>query len=123
MRLIRVVHKAPLRVAKITKRKQQVRLRRTMLALKGALAQEKQETKEMLTIYKRYTMGEGNKSDLKVANKQLVDILKGLGLGVFAVLPFAPITIPLIVKLGQWVGVDVLPSSFSVNNKSNHNRK
>ncbi|MBE0371026.1 hypothetical protein PAUR_b1186 [Pseudoalteromonas aurantia 208] len=94
-----------------------------MLALKGALAQEKQETKEMLTIYKRYTMGEGNKSDLKVANKQLVDILKGLGLGVFAVLPFAPITIPLIVKLGQWVGVDVLPSSFSVNNKSNHNRK
>lgn len=123
MRLINVFHKAPLRVAKITKRKQQVRLRRSMLALKGALAQEKQETKEMLSIYKKYTMGEAEKADLKVANKQLVDILKGLGLGVFAILPFAPITIPLIVKLGQWVGVDVLPSSFSVVHKSNQPRK
>ena len=24
-------------------------------------------------------------------------------------------TIPLVVKLGQWVGVDVLPSSFNIN--------
>ena len=123
MRLIKVVHKAPLRVAKISKRRQQIRLRRSMLALKIALAQEKQETKEMLDIYKRYSFGEAQKSELKVANEQLVDILKGLGLGVFAVLPFAPITIPLIVKLGQWVGVDVLPSSFSLSNKSSKSRK
>ena len=123
MRLIKVVHKAPLRVAKISKRRQQIRLRRSMLALKIALAQEKQETKEMLDIYKRYSFGEAHKSELKVANEQLVDILKGLGLGVFAVLPFAPITIPLIVKLGQWVGVDVLPSSFSLSNKSSKSRK
>lgn len=117
MRLIKVVHKAPIRVAKISKRRQQIRLRRSMLALKVALAQEKQETKQMLDIYKRYSFGEAQKSELKVANEQLVDILKGLGLGVFALLPFAPITIPLIVKLGQWVGVDVLPSSFSISNK------
>ncbi|MFY8299260.1 hypothetical protein AAEU28_10860 [Pseudoalteromonas sp. SS15] len=123
MRLIKVVHKAPIRVARISKRRQQVRLRRSMLALKIALAQEKQETKEMLDIYKRYSFGEAHKSELKVANEQLVDILKGLGLGVFAILPFAPITIPLIVKLGQWVGVDVLPSSFSLSNKSSKSRK
>ncbi|TLX48313.1 hypothetical protein C1E24_05825 [Pseudoalteromonas phenolica] len=123
MRLIKVVHKAPIRVARISKRRQQVRLRRSMLALKIALAQEKQETKEMLDIYKRYSFGDAQKSELKVANEQLVDILKGLGLGVFAVLPFAPITIPLIVKLGQWVGVDVLPSSFSLSNKSSKSRK
>ncbi len=123
MRLIKVVHKAPLRVAKISKRRQQIRLRRSMLALKIALAQEKQETKEMLDIYKRYSFGEAHKSELKVANEQLMDILKGLGLGVFAVLPFAPITIPLIVKLGQWVGVDVLPSSFSLSNKSSKSSK
>ncbi len=123
MRLIKVVHKAPIRVAKISKKRQQIRLRRSMIALKVALAQEKQETKEMLDIYKRYSFGEAHKSELKVANEQLVDILKGLGLGVFAVLPFAPITIPLIVKLGQWVGVDVLPSSFSLSNKSSKSRK
>jgi hypothetical protein len=86
-----------------------------MVALKIALAQEKQETKEMLITYRRYTQGQTNKAELKRANEQFVDILKGLGLGVFALLPFAPLTIPLVVKLGQLVGVDVLPSSFSMN--------
>jgi hypothetical protein len=86
-----------------------------MVALKIALAQEKQETKEMLAIYKRYTQGQTNSAELKRANEQFVDILKGLGLGVFAVLPFSPVTIPLVVKLGRLVGVDVLPSSFSIN--------
>ena len=86
-----------------------------MVALKIALAQERQETKEMLSIYKRYTQGQTNKAELKRANEQFVDILKGLGLGVFAILPFAPLTIPLVVKLGRLVGVDVLPSSFNMN--------
>ncbi|QUI68561.1 hypothetical protein [Pseudoalteromonas sp. M8] len=117
MKLIKVVHKAPMRVARISKRRQQIRLRRAMIALKCALEQEKQETKEMLEIYKRYTSGRAHKAELKIANAQLVDILKGLGLGVFAVLPFAPITIPIIVKVGQLVGVDVLPSSFNLKKK------
>lgn len=117
MKLIKVVHKAPMRVARISKRRQQIRLRRAMIALKCALEQEKLETKEMLEIYKRYSLGRAQKSELKTANAQLVDILKGLGLGVFAVLPFAPITIPIIVKVGQLVGVDVLPSSFNLKKK------
>ena len=115
MRLYKVIHRAPWRVAKISKKRQQLRFRRAMVALKIALAQEKQETKEMLIIYRRYTQGQTNKAELKRANEQFVDILKGLGLGVFALLPFAPLTIPLVVKLGQLVGVDVLPSSFSMN--------
>ena len=69
----------------------------------------------MLSIYRRYTQGQTSKEELKRANEQFVDILKGLGLGVFAVLPFAPLTIPLVVKLGSLVGVDVLPSSFNMN--------
>lgn len=117
MKLIKVVHKAPIRVARISKRRQQIRLRRAMVALKCALEQEKQETKEMLEIYKRYTLGKADRTELKTANAQLVDILKGLGLGVFAILPFAPITIPIIVKVGSLVGVDVLPSSFSLKKK------
>ncbi|KTF09259.1 hypothetical protein [Pseudoalteromonas sp. 10-33] len=115
MRLYKVIHRAPWRVVKISKRRQQLRFRRAMVALKIALAQEKQETKEMLSIYKRYTQGQTNSAELKRANEQFVDILKGLGLGIFAVLPFAPLTIPLVVKLGRLVGVDVLPSSFSIN--------
>ena len=123
MQLYKKVHKAPIRVVKISKKKHQMKLKRVMLSLKIALAQEKEETKEMLDIYKRYSIGEAHKSELKIANEQLVDILKGLGLGVFAVLPFSPITIPLIVKLGHWVGVDVLPSSFSISNKPSKTRK
>ena len=115
MRLYKVIHRAPWRVAKISKKRQQLRFRRAMVALKIALAQKRQETKEMLIIYRRYTQGQTNKAELKRANEQFVDILKGLGLGVFALLPFAPLTIPLVVKLGQLVGVDVLPSSFSMN--------
>lgn len=113
MRIYRVVHKAPLRVVKISKKRQQLKLRRALLLLKSALRQEKQETKEMLEIYRRYTQGNASKKELKVANAQFLDLLKGLGLGVFAVLPFAPITIPVIVKLGQWMGIDVLPSAFA----------
>ncbi|KYL32445.1 hypothetical protein A2I98_17320 [Pseudoalteromonas agarivorans] len=115
MRLYKVIHRAPWRVVKISKKRQQLRFRRAMVALKIALAQERQETIEMLTIYRRYTQGQTSKEELKRANEQFVDILKGLGLGIFAVLPFAPITIPLVVKLGRMVGVDVLPSSFNIN--------
>lgn len=115
MRLYKVIHRAPWRVVKISKKRQQLRFRRAMVALKIALVQERQETIEMLTIYRRYTQGQTSKEELKRANEQFVDILKGLGLGVFAVLPFAPITIPLVVKLGRMVGVDVLPSSFNIN--------
>ncbi|CAM2882007.1 MULTISPECIES: hypothetical protein [Pseudoalteromonas] len=115
MRLYKVIHRAPWRVVKISKKRQQLRFRRAMVALKIALAQERQETKEMLSIYRRYTQGQTSKEELKRANEQFVDILKGLGLGVFAVLPFAPLTIPLVVKLGSLVGVDVLPSSFNMS--------
>jgi len=93
-----------------------------MVQLKIALRQEKQETREMLVIYRRYTQRQASKEELKIANAQFVDILKGLGLGVFAILPFAPITIPVMVKLAQKVGVELLPSSFSkeeLNNRSN----
>ena len=113
MRIYRLFHRAPIRVLLISRRRQKLKLRRAMVTVKWALAQERQETKEMLDIYRRYTRGNATKHELKVANEQFVDILKGLGLGVFAILPFAPITIPLVVKIAKLVGVEVLPSSFS----------
>jgi hypothetical protein len=35
-------------------------------------------------------------------------------LGVLAVLPFSPITLPFVVKLGERIGVNVLPSAFMI---------
>ncbi len=107
------IHKAPIRVIRIGRRRFWLRLKRDMLVLKDALAQEKQETKDMLVTYKRHTRRQATKEEVSEANKQFADLLKGLSLGMFAVLPFAPITIPLVVKLGKIVGVDVLPSSFN----------
>ena len=113
MKTIRYIHKAPVRVLRIKKTSFKLKIKKMMLELRLSLRQEKNETKEMLVIYQKYTQGKASKDEMRIANEQFVDILKGLGLGVFAVLPFAPITIPVIVKLGKLVGVDVMPSVFS----------
>lgn len=113
MKIYAHIHKAPLRVISISKRRLIIRIKRDLLTLKRALAQETEETKEMLITYQRYSKNQATTKELRAANKQFADILKGLGLSVFALLPFAPITIPAIVKLGKILGVDVLPSSFN----------
>jgi len=108
--------KAPIRVIIISRRRTIIRFKRQMLQIKLALSQEKTETKEMLAIYRRYTMRQATPEEMVIANQQFLDVLKGLGLGVFAVLPFSPITIPVMIKLGRLVGVEILPSSFSKDN-------
>lgn len=106
------VFKSPLIRLKVTRQQQSRKVKLHMLYIKKSLAQEKDETKEMLSIYKRFTHKQATKAEMREANKQFLDLLKGLGLGVFAILPFAPITIPFFIKLGKHVGVDILPSSF-----------
>ncbi|MEW6989917.1 hypothetical protein AADZ91_04420 [Colwelliaceae bacterium 6441] len=107
------IFKAPRRVIHISRKRQTTKLKRQLIRVKIALAQEKDETKEMLGIYRRYTVRQASPEEMKQANAQFLDVLKGLGIGVFAVLPFAPITIPIVIKIGKWVGVDILPSSFN----------
>ncbi len=113
MKLLLRFTRRPVRTFKVVKRKQTLSLRKSMLKLKQALAQEKAETKDMLRTYQQYLRGQADKNEMKMANRQFLDLLKGLGIGVVAILPFAPITIPVIVKLGRAVGVDILPSAFS----------
>lgn len=87
-------------------------LQRSLLVLKQGLAQETQETKKMLQIYQRYTRGEVSELELQEANRQFVSVLKSLGLSIVVILPFSPITLPALVKLGDKMGVDILPDSF-----------
>ncbi len=93
-------------------KKHQVRIKNSLLKLKVALSQETKETHEMLVIYKKFSRNQATPEEMDKANAQFQDLLKTLGLGVFSILPFAPITIPLIIKLGRKFGIDVLPSSF-----------
>ena len=87
-------------------------LKKGLLKLKSALATESTETKEMLEIYFRFTKGQATKEELKKAEEQLQDVIRAMGLTVFGILPLAPLTIPVIVKLGQKLGIDVLPSAL-----------
>lgn len=94
-----------------------------MIILKVALEQEKKETQEMLSIYHRYTKHQATKAEIREANKQFADILKGLSLSIFVILPFAPVTIPILIKVAKRVGVDLLPSAFNHDVKKIENKK
>tara|TARA_R110000751_G_scaffold307911_2_gene435192 strand:+ start:1142 stop:1561 length:420 start_codon:yes stop_codon:yes gene_type:complete len=96
----------------VIKRKALIPLKLGLLAVKHGLAQESRETKVMLVTYKRFTKGQASKLEMQEANRQFVDVIRGLGLGVLAILPFAPITLPFVVKLGEKIGINVLPSAF-----------
>jgi hypothetical protein len=97
-----------------------IKIRFSMIRLQQALSQEKEETKQMLRIYNNYVLGNSSKDELKIANQQLADVLRATGLSIFAILPFAPITIPVIVKLGRKLGIEVMPSAFAPKDKTLH---
>jgi CRP-like cAMP-binding protein len=66
--------------------------------------------KIMSATYQRYLRGTATAEEMENANAVLRDYLKIAGLGTLLVLPGAPITIPLAVKLGKALGVNILPS-------------
>jgi len=117
MKLLRHLHRAPLRVLRLQRRKSMIRIRFSMVRLKVVLSQEKEDTRQMLRTYQHYVTGEVTKAELARANAQLADVLRATGLGIFAILPFAPITIPIIVKLGRKLGIEVLPTAFTPKGK------
>ncbi len=120
MKLLRHMHRAPIRVLRLQRRKSMIKIRFSMIRLQQALSQEKDETKQMLRIYHNYVLGNASAAELKVANQQLGDVLRATGLSIFAILPFAPITIPIIVKLGRKLGIEVMPSAFAPKDKTLH---
>ena len=84
----------------------------TLLRVKDALGEENEETRKMLEIYYRFTQGKASDKEMESANDQFGSMLKTIGLGVLAVLPFSPLTIPFLVKIGKYLGIDILPNSF-----------
>jgi hypothetical protein len=94
-----------------------------ILKIKDALANEGEQSLKMFETYAKYTQGEVSDEEMDKANKQFGDFLKTIGLGVFAILPGSPITIPLLVKLSSKFGIDIIPDSFkSTEAKKKANR-
>jgi len=65
----------------------------------------------MTATYEKYLRGTATRAEMEQANDVLRDYLKIAGIGTLLILPGAPITIPLVAKLGKAVGVDIFPSS------------
>ena len=76
--------------------------------LVNALKEENEANTEMLDNFYTYLETE-DKKYLKLANKQLREILKGAGFGILLILPFSPITIPYLFKRAQKLGIDIIP--------------
>ena len=88
------------------------RVKKIIDFLKEKFTEETESTKTMLKIYSDYVKGEANDEDIEKANKQLNEILKDLSFGLMAVVPFAPITIPMIAKFAKKHNIDLLPEWF-----------
>lgn len=77
------------------------------------LATEKRESKEMYRIYRRALKGEATSQEIKTANKQVIDILKVLGIATAYLLPFGATALVLALeKLAQTQGMSIFPDSF-----------
>jgi len=65
--------------------------------------------KYMRNIYQKSLRREASKEELERANAYFRDYLKMAGIGTLLLLPGSPLTIPLAVKIGKAMGVDILP--------------
>ena len=79
-----------------------------------AIKNERKETQELGLLLKKYAAQSGNltKGEIKIVKDQFFDLLKMAGLSIPLIMPFSPVIIPLIVKLGLKVGIRILPTSF-----------
>ena len=88
------------------------RVKKIIAFLKEKLTDETESSRVMLKTYSDYLKGEASEEELEKANQQLNEILKDLSLGLMAVMPLAPITIPLIAKFAKKHNIDLLPEWF-----------
>ena len=82
-----------------------------------AIKNEKEETKELAQLLKKYVEQQGSLSsqEMTKVKDQFSDLLKMAGLSIPIIMPFSFVIIPSMMKLGQKVGVKILPTSFYDN--------
>jgi hypothetical protein len=94
-----------------------IKLKKSLIDFKNKLSQEMFETKEMLRIYKIALSGVSvSKDELRIANEQLIDLIKLVGLLVPHLIPLplvGTVSFLVMLKLGKIFGVNILPSSWS----------
>ena len=88
------------------------RLNKILSKLQESFLEENRENKKMLDIYIKFAEGSASSDELELANSQLRQILKNLGLGILLVLPFSPITLPYIFTKAKELEIDLIPNWY-----------
>ena len=95
------------------------KIKNILYKIKSELERETLETKTMLYIYSKATIGKASKEELKYASEQFKDLLKSVGFGTVLILPFAPVTIYLLIKLSKKFEIDLFPDWYKNNQNTN----
>ena len=66
----------------------------------------------MLDVYIKMIEGTASDEEINLANSQLQQILKNLGLGILIILPFSPITLPFIFSKAKELNIDLIPNWY-----------
>ena len=88
------------------------RLNKILSKLQESFLEENRENKKMLDIYIKFAEGSASSDELELANSQLRQILKNLGLGILLILPFSPITLPSIFSKAKELEIDLIPNWY-----------
>ena len=88
------------------------RLNKILSKLQESFLEENRENKKMLDIYIKFAEGSASSDELELANSQLRQILKNLGLGILLILPFSPITLPYIFSKAKELDIDLIPNWY-----------
>lgn len=88
------------------------RLRAQLASLREELRCQEAQTRSMFETYARYLRGEASTAEMREANAAFVSLVKALGFGALLVLPFAPLSLPLAVKLARRFGIELVPECF-----------
>lgn len=92
------------------------RAREGFQTLKAHLAEESEETKFMLDVYRRSVAGGATEAEKKEANDQFLDLLRLAGMATFcSVVPGSFVMLPLAVVGARKMGIRLLPSTFELD--------
>ncbi|MDA0881053.1 MAG: hypothetical protein O3C66_03660 [Proteobacteria bacterium] len=88
------------------------RFYKTLSKLQDSFLIENRENKKMLDVYLKMIEGTASDEEINLANSQLQQILKNLGLGILIILPFSPITLPFIFSKAKELNIDLIPNWY-----------
>jgi hypothetical protein len=93
------------------------KLNKLIITFLKNLKKEGQETSDAAHILKRYALGEKvSKEEMETFRKQMISILKILGIGIpLVILPGSTLLLPLVLSVAKKYNIDILPNSFKKN--------